>query len=183
MLILHASSLPDVVGGRLPIIVLGIGARIIQHWYFPLAVLLLLFWHLRSRRITARSLAETPFWLPAVIVVGQVAADVMAIGFNPLEVHDELAQAAGRLLTQLSPIVWLTTIGLYSTLGTFEADKTHEPVGSRRARRQVTLVAPPVRLQPRTADPDRRGNLVRPVNWSSTLLQQDPPPSSWRMGP
>ncbi len=110
--IVHASGLGN-AGSRLPVIVVGFAARAVQHWYMPLALVGLGLWWLRPRR--------TGVPLPgalilAVIVVVQLGADGAGIAVNTFEVHDEMSWAAGRLVTQLSPVVFVGALALWCVL-------------------------------------------------------------------
>jgi hypothetical protein len=111
--IVHSASLGQLTE-RLPIVVFGLILRLVQHWFLPLAILSLALWQLRRDRQNLRVVAVAGFLAPVVLIGAQLAADVGAIDFNPFEVTSELAVTAGRLLTQLSPIVYFVALGVWA---------------------------------------------------------------------
>jgi hypothetical protein len=108
-LILQARTLDEIIE-RLPVVTVGFGLRAVKYWLLPLGLLALAVWQLaRSGRLVP-SLGLTQILLPAAFVLVQLAADVAAVTLNPQPAEGELSWAAGRLLVQLAPLVYLAAV-------------------------------------------------------------------------
>jgi hypothetical protein len=112
--IVHAASIEQLLD-RLPSVVVGLGLRLIQHWFAPIALLCVAAWQLRRTNISDRSRVATWAWLlPAAVVTAQLGADIAGLAFNSFDVDSELSWAAGRLLLHMSPLVYLAAVSVYS---------------------------------------------------------------------
>jgi hypothetical protein len=112
--ILQAAGLGYVLD-RMPVIVIGFTLRSVQHWFLPFTAVGVALWYLQKRRLLAHGIAQVGFWAPVVVIAAQVGADMLAVGLNPTEVHDEVSGAAGRLLTQLTPLAYLAAVNICAT--------------------------------------------------------------------
>ena len=111
--IVQAAGLANAVP-RLPVIIVGFLLRAVQHWYLAILLLGIAVWQMHARTEWVRLLSRTVFWLPAAVVIAQLGADAAGIAVNTFEVHSELQWAAGRLLLQLTPMVYLAAFTVSS---------------------------------------------------------------------
>jgi hypothetical protein len=124
LILRHAYPAPEIIvqgsgianaGSRLPVILVGMFLRAVQHWYLPLAVLLLAAWRLRSARAAFLSIRTPALWVPVIFVGVQFVADLAGIAVNTMDVSGELGWAGGRLLTQLTPVVYLVALTAWAS--------------------------------------------------------------------
>jgi hypothetical protein len=135
--IVHAATLNELVN-RMPPVIVGFVLRMVQHWFLPAALLGLVLLQVRPGRRAIRPILTTGLIIPLVAICVQLLADIMGILFNPFEVYGELAVTAGRLLSQLSPIVYLVAIGVWA-MSSRTTSSTIETSAAIRHRRVEDL--------------------------------------------
>jgi hypothetical protein len=143
-LLVHAGSIAN-VAARLPEVLVGLVLRSIQHWYPAAALLVLALWHMSYSNVRARSWRALGILL-AVIAI-QVFADAGAITATPFEVGKELQWAAGRLLAQLTPLVYLAACVTF-IMSAAVRDPRRAPVRTRAAA-EAPSAPGHIRIEPR----------------------------------
>jgi hypothetical protein len=103
--------------GRLASAALGVSLRAIERWVAALALVVawgVLHWRRAEKGITW-DVRGSLLFLTAVVFV-QGAADVVGIAVSPVEVGAEVSTTAGRLLLQLTPLVFLASVELWQVV-------------------------------------------------------------------
>ena len=101
---------------RMLVILLDLSTRVPLRWGAALSLIvgwIVLHW---GRGRAAIGAIAGRAWFLAVVIVLQVGVDVAGMATNPNDIHLEIAWTAGRLLEQLTPLVFLGASAMWPTL-------------------------------------------------------------------